>query len=270
MRKIKYLVIHHSAGPASVNSDGAGLYKLATDVNHLKSVGIFVPPNTKKWSEYHYIVARNGTIIYCMDKDNRNRVENDKWILGHCGNDNEKINSVTNANSIGICFEGNFHTYGEFTAQQLTAEQLKAGMRLLLELCRQYKLDSSVIVGHKDIIATACPGKWFPLNTIKANIQIALSGRIMSFALFEKKNMAQISYENDPYGMYAKTLPLPPFISGGKGWVPAGSVYALGFNPAIIKQNINKNILITDLAIKYGFDVNWIASKRCWYMKRSK
>ena len=67
-----------------------------------------------------------------------------------------------NSDSIGICFEGNMQK------ENLTDEQLKSGKILVRWLLSKYKLKAKTSVfGHRDLMATACPGNNFPLSTFK-------------------------------------------------------------------------------------------------------
>lgn len=91
---------------------------------------------------YHYYIRKNGAIY-------GGRPESTKG--AHCIN--------YNSNSIGICFEGNYET--ETTMPQV---QIKAGQELISYLRGKYP--SAKVVGHRDLYATACPGKYFPSDTI--------------------------------------------------------------------------------------------------------
>ena len=90
---------------------------------------------------YHYYVRKDGSIF-------RGRPE--RAIGAHCSNHN--------SNSVGICFEGNFET------EIMCEDQKKAGAELVKYLKDIYK--SATLVRHKDMKATACPGKNFPYDEI--------------------------------------------------------------------------------------------------------
>ncbi len=91
---------------------------------------------------YHFLVRKDGTIY-----------------------EGRPINKVGahaygfNSSSIGICFEGNFET------EKMTAAQKKAGKELVTYVRQQYPTITKV-VGHRDLMATACPGKNFPFDEI--------------------------------------------------------------------------------------------------------
>ena len=99
---------------------------------------------------YHYFVSRSGKIF-------RGRPED---VVGsHAKGHNSK--------SIGICFEG------DYTTQTMTKEQLEAGKELVAYLKDKYKITK--VVGHRDLMATSCPGINFPFfeiaNAKKSNTE---------------------------------------------------------------------------------------------------
>lgn len=114
-------------------------------LHHVGAVGSFTPEQIhaehlrKKWRGigYNYYVRRDGTIYH-------GREENAAG--GHTLNYNEV--------SIGICFEGNFET------EVMPDAQLNSGRKLIEYLKPKYP--DSKVVRHKDLNATACPGKNFP------------------------------------------------------------------------------------------------------------
>lgn len=69
-----------------------------------------------------------------------------------------------NADSIGICFEGNFENETMFNAQE------EAGRELVKSLLAQYKT-IKLVQKHSDVNATACPGKYFPFDYIAKGIE---------------------------------------------------------------------------------------------------
>ncbi len=68
-----------------------------------------------------------------------------------------------NNQSIGICFEGNFEK------ESMCEAQTKAGCELMAYVRKQYP--NAKVVKHKDLQATACPGKHFPFVTIKKGVK---------------------------------------------------------------------------------------------------
>ena len=90
---------------------------------------------------YHFLVRKDGQIY-------RGRPEG---VVGaHAANYNSK--------SIGVCFEG------DFTTQTMPKAQLEAGKELVAYLKDKYKITN--VKGHRDLMATSCPGKNFPFDEI--------------------------------------------------------------------------------------------------------
>ena len=96
---------------------------------------------------YHFVIRKDGTI-------ERGRAENlvGAHVTGH------------NSDSIGICFEGNFET------ETMGEAQKNAGAELVEYLKKKYSI--STVVRHKDLAATACPGKNFPFEEILQGVRI--------------------------------------------------------------------------------------------------
>lgn len=90
---------------------------------------------------YHFYVRKDGSIY-------RGRPINK--IGAHCLNNNH--------NSIGICFEGDFEN------EIMPQAQKKAGAELVQYLKNTFK--GIKVMEHKDMMATACPGKNFPFAEI--------------------------------------------------------------------------------------------------------
>ena len=65
-----------------------------------------------------------------------------------------------NRQGIGIVLVGNFEK------QPPTAAQLMAVKRLVRTLKAKYRIDAEHVIGHSDVKATACPGKYFPLDEV--------------------------------------------------------------------------------------------------------
>lgn len=68
--------------------------------------------------------------------------------------------AVHNANGIGICLIGNFEENAP------TAEQLKSITQLVESLASRYSIPARLVIGHKTVKPTACPGRHFPLQDV--------------------------------------------------------------------------------------------------------
>lgn len=121
---------------------------------------------------YHYYVRKNGEVY-------RGRPEDAEGI--HAGGENY--------DSIGICFEGNFEV------DIMSDVQTEAGAALVADILSRY--GELKIIRHKDVNATACPGRNFRFNDIKEGY--------MSYEQF-KKHMERYEAEKaaEPVSAYAE------------------------------------------------------------------
>ena len=115
----------------------------------------------KGWSGvgYHFFIRKDGTI----------------WR----GRPEDRIGAHTvdyNSKSIGICFEGNFEL------EPMPEFQKAAGLDLIVYLKGKYPIKD--IKGHRELKATACPGKYFPLAEMKTGqAQSTQENRALQFQL---------------------------------------------------------------------------------------
>lgn len=93
---------------------------------------------------YHLYVRKDGTVWRGRPMDRQG---------GHC--------SGYNGESVGICFEGNFDS------EAMGAAQYAAGLRALDYARGLYP--AAETVGHRELLATGCPGKNFPLEDMKGD-----------------------------------------------------------------------------------------------------
>lgn len=130
--KTDYIVIHHSATNSNLSVQEIHEY-------HQKSLG---------WAGigYNFYITKQGKIYTGRPIDT---------VGAHC----ENYNSV----SVGVCLCGNFEI------EKPTEQQLNALRDLLKDLKAKYP--NAKIVGHKDLNATACPGKnlYSKLGSLIAN-----------------------------------------------------------------------------------------------------
>lgn len=90
---------------------------------------------------YHFYVRKDGTIYRGRPIESTG---------AHVSNYNSQC--------LGICFEGNFEK------EQMSTEQLNAGKELIAYLKGVYP--NALVRRHKDLNATACPGRYFPFDDI--------------------------------------------------------------------------------------------------------
>lgn len=127
-RKMTEMIVIHHTGFPNVDKDSnvVDIHRLHQEVNGWAGVG------------YHYLIRKDGMI------EQGRRPE---AIGAHAYQHNK--------NSIGICLAGNFNIGNP------TKAQLSSVKELVTWLCRKYNLNSmkdGVIVGHRDLNDTSCPG----------------------------------------------------------------------------------------------------------------
>ena len=126
--KTEVIVIHHTGFPeGDKDSTVEEIHKFHQEVNGWAGCG------------YHFLIRKNGTI-----EQGRKLPAVGAHALHH------------NMNSVGICVAGNFNFVKPKHAQMESLDLLTAW------LCQKYKLDpmaQGVIVGHRDLNDTDCPGK---------------------------------------------------------------------------------------------------------------
>ena len=135
MRTIKRIVIHHSASP-----------KNSTTVKDIERWHV---AEGYDGIGYNRIIEGDGDVV--MGRD-------DARIPAHAYGHNK--------DSLGICVIGNFEK--EAPSQQ----QIERLVQVLAILCKRYGVAAEAIVGHRDLLPTACPGKnlYNQLPAIRARV----------------------------------------------------------------------------------------------------
>lgn len=133
----KFCVIHHEAGSGMTAEQ---IHNMHIQQNGWSGIG------------YHFYVRKDGSIY---------RGRPIEYIGTHTMN--------YNGNSIGVCFEGNMEI------ENLTNAQFNSGVELLSEIIKLYP--GIQFKRHKDLNATACPGKNFPFELMTEGAEdMALTG----------------------------------------------------------------------------------------------
>lgn len=91
---------------------------------------------------YHYFIRKDGSIY---------KGRPDGAIGAHC--------QGSNTNTLGICFEGNY------MKETMSTVQYNSGIDLIKYLIGKY--GNLPVYGHKELLATECPGSKFPLEDFK-------------------------------------------------------------------------------------------------------
>jgi len=122
------IVVHHAGFPeGDKDSSAEDIHKFHQEVRGWAGIG------------YHFVIRKDGTI-----EQGRKLTAVGAHVSGH------------NKNSVGICVAGNF----DFVKPDDT--QLDSLKLLTAWLCQKYKLNPTkrgVIVGHRDLGKTRCPGE---------------------------------------------------------------------------------------------------------------
>lgn len=85
-------------------------------------------------------------------------------------------NNEYNEYGIGICLVGNFEEADPSDAQ------LASVKRLVSVLKHEYQLTDSQVIGHREVKATACPGKNFPIGEIsRSSVFPVLAGQFGTY-----------------------------------------------------------------------------------------
>ena len=119
------VVIHHTGNPTDDDLSAADI-----DASH----------KARGWSciGYHYVIRKDGTV-----EEGRPHWTVGAHAYGH------------NGHTIGI------HVCGNFEIGEPTDAQIESTAMLLANLCTDYGLpiDRDHIVGHRELMSTACPGR---------------------------------------------------------------------------------------------------------------
>ena len=122
---VAFLIVHHTGGNAGEDLSAAQIHELHRQANGWAGIG------------YHYVIRKDGRV-------ERGRPQGYRG--AHCPDYNWR--------SLGI------HVCGNFELEEPTLVQLESLALLLADLCEEYELEPAAIVGHRDCMATACPGEY--------------------------------------------------------------------------------------------------------------
>ncbi len=143
---------------------------------------------------YHFVIRANGTI-------ERGRPED--TIGSHAG-------PQGNGDSIGIVLTGNFEIGAPSTAQMVALAEL------INELRSRY--GDLTVIGHKDVMATACPGRNFPWDDLKRRLEAKQVDQWKLDIIAKAKAAGLITIDHDPDEPASKWFVLQVIMNalGGK------------------------------------------------------
>jgi hypothetical protein len=169
----KYIVIHHTAHgkPALMGSDinppkdtsggiEAGAKKLAQKFQHDHIDG-------NRWSDsgHNFLNTTGGFLLEGRHGSLAAIIEGQCVRSAHAAQDPGKL--AHGNESPGIENEGNFMSF------QMVDKQWKSLVALCAAICKSCDIDPSMIRGHRDFSATACPGDWLydQLDKLRAEVR---------------------------------------------------------------------------------------------------
>lgn len=102
---------------------------------------------------YNFFVYKNGEIYKGRGLE---------YVGAHCKGHNE--------HTIGIC------AVGDYNNELMTNAQKQSITKLISDIYTQYSNKIDFVKGHKELAATDCPGKNYPIDEIKASITLEKTG----------------------------------------------------------------------------------------------
>lgn len=152
IREWEYIVIHHTASTTGSVESIHELHSKKKDKsgNHWLGIG------------YHFVIGNgSGMPDGAIETTFRWR---EQMHGAHAGA------KKYNQKGIGICLVGNFEN------QPPSPAQLAAVKKLVGVLKTEYRIPSENVQGHRDVKATACPGKYFPMSEVASAIDLPVLG----------------------------------------------------------------------------------------------
>ena len=152
VRDWEYIVIHHTASSTGSVESIHELHSKKKDKSGNSWLGI----------GYHFVIGNgNGMPDGAIESTFRWR---EQMHGAHAGN------NKYNQHGIGICLVGNFEN------EPPSEAQLAAVKKLVGVLKAEYNINSDHVQGHRDVKATACPGKYFPMSEVASAIDLPVYG----------------------------------------------------------------------------------------------
>lgn len=143
----EYIIVHHSGAE---EKDTAQIKRYHTQSLGWRDIG------------YHFVIERDGKVVtgrsislpgaHCKDKG-------------------------MNTKGIGVCMIGNMNNHAP------TPAQYSALVNHVASLCKQHNIPVGNILGHREVSATACPGKHTNMEQVRKDVEqkIGVSASISSF-----------------------------------------------------------------------------------------
>ena len=138
-RRPTKIIVHHTAGPNSTDFSRAHAFAVARSIQQSHFA--------RGWDDsgQHFTISRGGFIMAGRHGSRPALVAGDRHVVGaHCLGQNEV--------SVGIENEGTY------TSVQIRDEHYNKLVRMCAYICQQYGIAPRNIFGHRDFVATECPG----------------------------------------------------------------------------------------------------------------
>lgn len=132
--KWERFIVHHTATADTRAADIQNIRRFHTNVRGWRDIG------------YHFVIGRLGSTYEA--KAGRPLYMSGAHTRGK------------NSDSIGVAFVGNFHL------EYPDKEQIEVGAQLIAGLSHSIGIDPLAIYPHRDFSATACPGRYFPMDLL--------------------------------------------------------------------------------------------------------
>jgi N-acetylmuramoyl-L-alanine amidase len=146
MPRFKYLMIHHSDGPPDQTVEAIRRYHV----------------QTRGWRDvgYHYLLQRDGE-----GRGHLKRGRSDAYAGAHCDGP-----GGWNSKALGVCVIGTFHP-GLPHSEKMTEELYQDVLGAVLHLMGKYSIPATHLTCHREHDTTSCPGDWFPMARLKADVR---------------------------------------------------------------------------------------------------
>lgn len=156
MARWTHLVIHHSASGPRETVDS--LRAMHVEKRGFSDIG------------YHYVIERD-----LFGFGHLKRARPDVRSGGHAGKRSETFDGRDwNAFAIGLCVVGYFHP-GAKVSEKMSGRLYRAVLGAAVHICRKYGIPPEHVKYHREVKATACPGDWFPMEQLRADLKNALA-----------------------------------------------------------------------------------------------
>jgi N-acetylmuramoyl-L-alanine amidase len=133
------IIIHHTASANSTDYSRAHAFQLARNIQQWHFARGWID------SGQHFTISRGGYIMAGRHKSKTVLIDGRDHVLGaHCSGQNEV--------SVGIENEGTY------TNVQIRDEHYNKLVKMCAYICQQYGIPPRRIRGHRDFVATQCPG----------------------------------------------------------------------------------------------------------------